>query len=90
MAPAAPLKNDFLTNVNAVLGTEMGCKSAFPLVSRSLAARLSFGKLAYWICALSRKSVYQARGLQTFMGGWGHFARFALYNRPPMRGVADI
>ena len=24
------------------------------------------------------------------LGGWGHFARFALYNRAPMRGVADI
>ncbi len=24
------------------------------------------------------------------LGGWGHFARFALYNRAPMREVADI
>ena len=23
------------------------------------------------------------------LGGWGHFVRFALYNRAPMRGVAD-
>ena len=27
--------------------------------------------------------------LQT-LGGWGYFVRFALYNRAPMRGVADI
>src|SRR5712664_1600252 len=24
------------------------------------------------------------------LGGWGHFVRFALYNRAPTRGVADI
>jgi hypothetical protein len=37
--------------------------------------------------------VYQARVLQTVietLGGWGHFSRFALYNRAPMRGVAYI
>ena len=36
---------------------------------------------------------YQARVLQTVietLGGWGHFAQFALYNGAPMRGVADI
>jgi hypothetical protein len=34
-----------------------------------------------------------ARVLQTvveILGGWVHFARFALYNRAPIRGVADI
>ncbi len=24
------------------------------------------------------------------LGGWGHFVRFALYNRAPIHGVADI
>jgi len=27
--------------------------------------------------------------LQT-LGGWGHFARFALYNRAPLGGVAEL
>ena len=42
---------------------------------------------------LSMPGSYQARVLQTVietLGGWGHFAQFALYNGAPMRGVADI
>ena len=43
-------------------------------------------------CKVAFRAVFP-KNLQTVietLGGWGHFVRFALYNRALTRGVADI